>query len=69
MDVTTLTELLREAEKRHGQYEPTAPKHHWSGWYAAYIVARERGRTSDEAAKDAADYMVRAGLLSNRAQG
>jgi hypothetical protein len=53
MDVTTLTELLREAEKRHGQYEPTAPKHHWSGWYAAFIVARERGRTSDEAAKDA----------------
>ena len=25
MDVETLTELLREAEKRHGQYEPTAP--------------------------------------------
>jgi hypothetical protein len=29
---------------RHGEYEPTAPKHHWSEWYAAYIVARERGR-------------------------
>jgi len=54
MDVTTLTELLREAEKRHGEYEPTAPKHHWSGWYAAYIVARENGSTPDEAAKDAA---------------
>jgi len=53
LDVTTLTELLREAETRHGAYEPTAPKHHWSGWYAAYIIARERGRTSDEAAKDA----------------
>jgi hypothetical protein len=53
MDVETLTELLREAEKRHGQYEPTAPKHHWSGWYAAYIVARERGMTSDEAVKEA----------------
>ena len=34
-DVATLTELLQEAEKRHGAYEPTAPKHHWSGWYAA----------------------------------
>jgi catechol 2,3-dioxygenase-like lactoylglutathione lyase family enzyme len=56
-DVATLTELLREAEKRHGDYEPTAPKHHWSGWYAAYIVAREQGRTSDEAAKDAAIHM------------
>ena len=53
MDVATLTELLREAEKRHGQYEPTAPKHHWSGWYAAYVVARERGRTSDEAVREA----------------
>ena len=53
-DLATLTELLREAENRHGDYEPTAPKHHWSGWYAAYIVARERGRTSEEAAKDAA---------------
>jgi catechol 2,3-dioxygenase-like lactoylglutathione lyase family enzyme len=53
-DVATLTELLREAEERHGKYEPTAPKHHWSGWYAAYIVARERGTTPEEAAKDAA---------------
>jgi catechol 2,3-dioxygenase-like lactoylglutathione lyase family enzyme len=56
-DVATLTELLREAEEHHGKYEPTAPKHHWSGWYAAYIVARERGGTADEAAKDAALYM------------
>ncbi|MBZ5707573.1 MAG: glyoxalase [Acidobacteriia bacterium] len=53
LDVTTLTELLRETETRHGQYEPTAPKHHWSSWYAAYIAARENGRTPDEAAKDA----------------
>ncbi len=53
LDVATLTELLRETEKHHGDYEPTAPKHHWSGWYAAYVVARERGRTPDEAAKDA----------------
>ena len=27
-DVATLMELLRETEKRHGEYEPTAPKHH-----------------------------------------
>jgi catechol 2,3-dioxygenase-like lactoylglutathione lyase family enzyme len=56
-DVTTLTELLREAEEHHGNYEATAPKHHWSDWYAAYIVARERGRASDDAAKDAALHM------------
>ena len=53
LDVATLTELLRETEEHHGEYEPTAPKHHWSVWYAAYIVARERGKTPDEAAKDA----------------
>jgi hypothetical protein len=45
VDVATLTDLLREAEERHGAYEAAAPKHHWSEWYAAYIVARERGRT------------------------
>jgi catechol 2,3-dioxygenase-like lactoylglutathione lyase family enzyme len=54
LDVATLTELLRETEKHHGEYEPTAPKHHWSGWYAAYIVARAQGRTPEEAAKNGA---------------
>jgi catechol 2,3-dioxygenase-like lactoylglutathione lyase family enzyme len=54
VDVSTLTELLRDAEKHHGPYEASAPKHHWSGWYAAYIVARERGKTPEEAAKEAA---------------
>ena len=34
IDVPTLTELLQETEKHHGEYEPTAPKHHWSDWYA-----------------------------------
>ena len=57
VDVATLTELLREAEQRHGAYEATAPKHHWSDWYSAFIVARERGETPDEAAKDAALHM------------
>lgn len=54
LDLATLTELLRETEKRHGEYEPTAPKHHWSEWYAAYMVARVQGRTPEEAAKDGA---------------
>ena len=52
LDVTTLTELLDEAEKHHSEYEPSAPKHHWSGWYAAYIVARQNGKTPEDAAKD-----------------
>lgn len=59
LDVATLTELLREAEDHHGEYEPTAPKHHWSDWYAAYIVAREQGKTADAAAKDGALHMER----------
>ena len=59
-DVATLTELLQEAEQRHGAYEPNAPKHHWSVWYGAYIVARQRGRTADEAAKDATFQTERA---------
>jgi catechol 2,3-dioxygenase-like lactoylglutathione lyase family enzyme len=58
-DVTTLTGLLRETEERHGGYEATAPKHHWSEWYAAYIVARERGKAPDDAAADAARNVER----------
>jgi catechol 2,3-dioxygenase-like lactoylglutathione lyase family enzyme len=54
LDVTTLTELLKEAETHHGQYEPTAPKHHWSDFYAAYIVARQQGKTAEEAAANGA---------------
>jgi predicted enzyme related to lactoylglutathione lyase len=53
LDLATLTDLLREAEKQHGEYEAAAPKHHWSDWYAGYIIARERGRTSDVAAAEA----------------
>ena len=53
MDVAELAELLRDAEEHHGHYEPTAPKHHWYDWYAAYIVARQNGRSPDEAYRDA----------------
>ena len=52
LDVATLTELLQEAEKHHAEYEPTAPKHTWSDWYAAYIVARQDGKSPEQAAKD-----------------
>jgi catechol 2,3-dioxygenase-like lactoylglutathione lyase family enzyme len=60
VDVATMTALLQETEKRHGEYEPTAPKHHWSAWYAAYIVARMQGRTAEEAAADGALRIKRA---------
>jgi catechol 2,3-dioxygenase-like lactoylglutathione lyase family enzyme len=58
IDVATLTELLRETEEHHGAYEATAPKHHWSDWYAAYMVARVQGRTPEEAAKDGALHLL-----------
>jgi hypothetical protein len=57
MDVDTLAGLLREAEEHHGPYEASAPKHHWSGFYAAYIVAREDGRSAEEADQEARRYM------------
>jgi len=57
MDIDTFAGLLREAEEHHGAYEATAPKHHWSDWYAAYIVARQDGRTPDQASKDAGAHM------------
>jgi catechol 2,3-dioxygenase-like lactoylglutathione lyase family enzyme len=59
-DVPTMTELLRETEEHHGKYEPTAPKHHWSGWYAAYMVARQHGKMPEEAAKEAKLHIERA---------
>jgi hypothetical protein len=52
LDVATLANLLREAEQHHSEYEPTAPKHQWSDWYAAYIFARQEGKTPEEAAKE-----------------
>jgi hypothetical protein len=57
MDVETLTALLRETEEHHGQYEATAPSHHWSAWYAAYMVEREQGRSPEEASAAAARHV------------
>jgi hypothetical protein len=57
MDVAELAALLREAEEHHGQYEPTAPPHAWPDWYAAFIVAREQGRTPQQASSDAIQHV------------
>ena len=57
MDVATLTDLLREAEGHHGQYEAAAPPHHWSAFYAAYVVAREQGGTPEQADAEARRHM------------
>jgi hypothetical protein len=62
MDIPAFAELLRETEEHHGGYEPTAPKHNWWDWYAAYIDARQHGLTPDDASAAAGTYM--AGLLA-----
>jgi catechol 2,3-dioxygenase-like lactoylglutathione lyase family enzyme len=59
LDVASLTEFLKEAETRHGEYQAAAPKHHWSDWYAAYIVSREQGKPPEDAAKDGARHVAR----------
>jgi catechol 2,3-dioxygenase-like lactoylglutathione lyase family enzyme len=59
LDLGTLTDLLQDAEKAHGKYEPTAPKHHWSAFYAAYIFAREQGKAPEEAEKEGAANVQR----------
>ena len=58
-DVAAVTDLLRETEEHHGEYERTAAKHHWSDWYAGYMVARQRGKTPEEAAAEAARRVER----------
>ena len=59
LDLPILTSLLQDAEKAHGKYEPTAPKHHWSAYYAAYIFARQQGKSPEDAEKDGVDNVKR----------
>ena len=44
-----LTDLLREAEKAHGEYEKELGERHadWAPWYADYIVERLREREEE----------------------
>lgn len=58
VDVPAMTTMLKEAEERHGSYEASAPKHHWSDWYAAYVVARQNGITPDAASESATRHMA-----------
>jgi hypothetical protein len=58
MDVAALADLLFETSRRHGAFEAVAPKHDWWDWYAAYMDARQRGSTPDEASEAARRYMA-----------
>jgi catechol 2,3-dioxygenase-like lactoylglutathione lyase family enzyme len=57
MDVASFAELLRETAQHHDYYEKTHPKHNWWDWYAPYLIARQNGGTSEEAAVAADRYM------------
>jgi hypothetical protein len=58
MDVASRAELLHETSEHHGSFEAVAPPHDWWDWYAAYMVAREDGRSPDEADAAADEYMA-----------
>ena len=58
MDVAALAQLLQETAIHHGAFEAVAPPHDWWDWYAAYMDARERGISPDEAAGAANAYMA-----------
>jgi hypothetical protein len=58
MDVAELAQLLHETADHHGAFEAVAPPHDWWDWYAAYMDARGRGNTSEEASAAAGRYMA-----------
>jgi hypothetical protein len=58
MDIESLAELLHETSLHHGAFEAVAPKHDWWDWYAAYMDARMRGSTTEQASEAARAYMA-----------
>jgi catechol 2,3-dioxygenase-like lactoylglutathione lyase family enzyme len=58
IDVAARAQLLHETAEHHGSFEAVAPPHDWWDWYAAYMDARERGRTSEEASAAAGRHMA-----------
>jgi hypothetical protein len=60
VDIASLADLLHEAEQHHGAFEAVAPAHDWWDWYAAYMDARERGGTPEQASAAAGRYMAEA---------
>jgi hypothetical protein len=57
MDVAELADLLHETAEHHDPYEKSHAPHNWWYWYAAYLDARQQGRTQDEASQEAGRYM------------
>jgi hypothetical protein len=57
MDVASFAELLHETAEHHDPYEKNHAPHDWWDWYAAYIGARQDGKTQNEASEAAGRYM------------
>ncbi|HTX11106.1 MAG TPA: bleomycin resistance protein [Solirubrobacteraceae bacterium] len=60
MDIASFAELLHETAEHHDAYERSHAPHHWWDWYAAYIDARQDGKTQNEASEAADRYMDQA---------
>jgi hypothetical protein len=58
MDVADLAQLLHETGEHHGSFEVVAPPHDWWDWYAAYMDARQHGRSPEDASAAAGRYMA-----------
>ena len=56
--VEALAELLHETSIRHGAFEAVAPPHDWWDWYAAFMDARQKGSSPDDASARANRYMA-----------
>jgi catechol 2,3-dioxygenase-like lactoylglutathione lyase family enzyme len=56
-DVAARADLLHETAEHHDPYEKSHAPHDWWDWYAAYMVARERGSSPDDASTAAGRYM------------
>jgi len=55
--IVSLAGLLHETADHHGPYESSHAPHNWWDWYAAYFLARQQGRSQDEASQAAGRYM------------
>jgi hypothetical protein len=58
VEVAARARLLHETAEHHDPYEKSAQPHDWWDWYAAYMDARQRGSTPDEASAAAGRYMA-----------
>jgi hypothetical protein len=49
MGIPSVAHLRHETAEHHDPYEKSHAPHNWWDWYAAYMKARERGSSPDDA--------------------